>query len=441
MKDKRLSGKKRKTNTFPLDLESHRQQYNGALKDALVQRGLKEERFGDSWIALEGTPLRCEVEEERYPGDDMHFYTLYYNDVEIALIKKKTSHDHQQITVFQTLTIEPNIDEILPDVLLEHDPYVRQKRGVIAPISFNRAQPKSKLSPPPQPQQHEKTEPNIQWQVTFPTKLTAVERFFLGQIGIITQVNAVDKFESSLEGYRYCSSTRGLYFNGIKVAEYSPTLTVNSNSICDALALNPQFTSKNGTDFLKYQYITDIYDKLIEICSELDLEKKSARYQELMALRIPGRETTFDYYVSFLNKLKLDQYANWVSSDIAIHPAHAHPSLPYIKSDVAQISPAIIKGLQDVIDQRISEIGNHWGILYNIKLSNEKKIALETLKKDISAADITTIDTLTTKISAWVDANPIIDISRSRISFWKNEATSTRKMLDDVQETLSPKKK
>ncbi len=184
-----------------------------------------------------------------------------------------------------------------------------------------------------------------------------------------------------------------------------------------------------------------MYHSQKEICSDPDLEKKSAKYQELMALRVPDREKTFDFYVSVLNKLDLIQYASWDFNHIIGHPAHTLPSLPHVKPGTAQISPMIIKGLQDLIEQRISEIGNPWGILYNRTLSNKKKRALERLKKDIATADITTIDTLATKISTWVSENPIIDISRSRINFWKNEATSTRKILDDVQEILSPKKK
>lgn len=432
MKNRSSSDNNRQIHGFPLDLEPYRQQYNAVLKKVLMQRGLKKERFSHSWIALEGTPLRCEIEE--HPNDNMHYYTLYYNDIKIALTTEKTSNDHKKETVYQILSIEPTINDILPTVLLEHDAYARKNHIAITPV-FEQERQESTL-PPAQFQQQEQATPNSQWQVIFPRRLTTIEKIFLSQIGYIHQDNAVDKFYASQESYRYCFSTRSLFFNGIQVVKYYPNLTVNSKNICDAVALNSTFTPQNGVDFLAYQYLSELYNTFKKVCCEPDLIKKSINYKELMALRIPRQEAVFDYY---FNNLNATAYVNWKVGDI-IRPNIASFSLSSIKSGSAPIPSEIITQLHALIDERISKIGNHWGVLYNKKLSNEKKAALEALKQNISAADTTTIDTLAAKISAWVNEYSIINTSRSRINFWRNEAFSTQKMLTDLQEALSPKK-
>ncbi len=94
------------TDTFLLGDGGNKNELVAALKKA----GLTDKHFyaNDRLLFVNGTKLRATLEEDRYPGDDNHFYTLYYNDVEIAAMNQKTAmYQFYEILHVRDLSILP----------------------------------------------------------------------------------------------------------------------------------------------------------------------------------------------------------------------------------------------------------------------------------------------------------------------------------------------
>lgn len=96
------------------------------LKKLLIERGLTEEHFieskGQTYLNLEGTLLTCELLENRYSGDNNHFYSLSFKGQEIANSNHKdAAHDRYTI-----LHLSKNIESLLPENLIDEE-YVKQQ--------------------------------------------------------------------------------------------------------------------------------------------------------------------------------------------------------------------------------------------------------------------------------------------------------------------------
>lgn len=104
-----------------------------SLKKILMARGLTEQHFIEykrqTYINLEGTLLTCVLEENRYLGDNMHFYDLNYQGQNIAHTNyKDAEHDTRTFMHYPK-----NIEEILPDNLIDKE-YINLKKAEVTTL-------------------------------------------------------------------------------------------------------------------------------------------------------------------------------------------------------------------------------------------------------------------------------------------------------------------
>ena len=96
------------------------------LKKLLIERGLTEKHFieskGQTYLNLEGTLLTCELEENRYYGDNNHFYRLSFKGQEIA----DSNHKDASYDRYTILLLSENIESLLPENLIDEE-YVKQQ--------------------------------------------------------------------------------------------------------------------------------------------------------------------------------------------------------------------------------------------------------------------------------------------------------------------------
>ena len=96
------------------------------LKKLLTDRGLTETHFteskGETYLNLEGTLLTCELEENRYYGDNNRFYSLLFKGQKIADSNQKNA-EYQKYTI---LHLDENIESLLPKNLINEE-YVKQQ--------------------------------------------------------------------------------------------------------------------------------------------------------------------------------------------------------------------------------------------------------------------------------------------------------------------------